>query len=255
MMKQIISTLIDNRGAGDFSDTTFKRWNLKGISTGSIQFDSLLGGQLPIACVTDIFGAAGTGKTQFALQNSIETCKQMIDTGRKGPYVLFIDCSASFRPERIVEIAENRCLNANIILDNIYSLSARTVAEQQNASQQLELASTFANCRLLIVDDVTSNFVSEFEESELTTRQIALSLYARGLSFIANRRGISILLTNSVRSRGDLGEGEATGEILTAYSLYRLHFTREGRTRFATMLQPDLSNTRISFVVGRMGIA
>ncbi len=242
-------------GIEDFSEISFKRWTLRGISTGSEQFDTLLGGQLPIACITDIFGAAGTGKTQFALQNSIETCKQMIDSGRKGPYVLFIDCSASFRPERIVEIAENRSLNANVILDNIYSSSAKTVAEQNNASQQMELASTFANCRLLIVDDVTANFVSEFKEEEVTTRQVALSLYARSLSLIANKRGISVLLTNSVRSRGESGEGETTGEILAAYSLYRLHFTREGGTRFASLLQPDLSNRRISFVIGASGIA
>ena len=247
--------MADNVGIEDFSEISFKRWNIRGISTGSKQFDTLLGGQLPRACITDIFGAAGTGKTQFALQNSIETCRQMIDSGRKGPYVLFIDCSASFRPERIVEIAENRSLNANVILDNIYSLSAKTVAEQCNASQQMELASTFANCCLLIVDDVTANFVSDFKEEEVTTRQVALSLYARGLSLIANKRGISVLLTNSVRSRGESGEGETTGEILAAYSLYRLHFTRERGTRFATLLQPDLSNRRVSFVIGPGGIA
>ena len=245
-----------DRGEGfsDISQITFKRLSLDGISTGSKQFDSLLGGRLPVACITDVFGAAGTGKTQFALQNSIQTCENLRSSEKKGPYVLFIDCSASFRPERIVEMAENRSLNAARILDNIYSLSARTVADQLRASQLVEAESTFSACRLLIVDDVTTNFVSEFKEKDVTTRQLSLSLYARNLSLIANKRGISVLLTNSVRSRGNLGEGETTGEILSAYSLYRLHFKREGRNRFATMIQPGLSNTRISFDIVASGI-
>lgn len=207
-----------------------------------------------MACVTDIFGAAGTGKTQFALQNSIETCEHMNKSGKEGPYVLFVDCSASFRPERIVEIAENRSFNAGRILNNIYSFSARTVADQFEASRKLRYESAFSNCRLLIVDDVTANFVSEFKEGDVSTRQISLSIYARSLSLIANRRGVTVLLTNSVRSRGELGEGETTGEILSAYSLFRLHFTRQDRNRFASLVQPYPSNKQISFEIGMAGI-
>ncbi|CAI5984410.1 unnamed protein product [Closterium sp. NIES-64] len=45
-----------------------RQWRAATISTGCSSLDSLLGGGLPLAAVTEITGAAGAGKTQFCLQ-------------------------------------------------------------------------------------------------------------------------------------------------------------------------------------------
>ncbi|CAI7837939.1 unnamed protein product, partial [Closterium sp. NIES-54] len=45
-----------------------RRWRHATISTGCASLDSLLGGGLPLAAVTEVTGAAGAGKTQFCLQ-------------------------------------------------------------------------------------------------------------------------------------------------------------------------------------------
>ncbi|MGH2638603.1 MAG: hypothetical protein ACRDF4_04895 [Rhabdochlamydiaceae bacterium] len=251
-----------DRNSRESSEMFFKRLSLQRISTGSYNFDSLLGGGLPIACITDVYGAAGTGKTQFAFQNAIMTCERLskLEQQQKkksnSPYVLFVDCAGSFRPERIVEIAQSRVLDSNKILERISSITVRSVADQRKASERLESELLFSDCRLLIVDDVTVNFVSEFEgEDNIVARQTTLSLYARHLAYLANRRGISVLLTNSVRSRGERGEGETTGEILSAFTLFRLHFTKSDRDRFATLLQPDVSMKRAKFEIATRGIS
>ncbi len=174
---------------------------------------------------------------------------------RKARKSVFVDCSGSFRPERIVEIAENRSLGSAKILDNISTISARSSAEQFEISRKIGTEPSFSKCRLVIVDDITTNFVSDYpKESEIPARQRALSLYARGLSYIANKKGVSVLLTNSVRSRGDLGEGETTGEVLSEFALYRLHFSRIDRQRLATLVQPSLSKQQIIFEINQSGI-
>ena len=113
--------------------------------------------------------------------------------------------------------------------------------DQKRASRRVESEALFSDCQLLIIDDATANFVSEFKDEDIPSRQTALSLYMRQLAYLANRKGLSVLLTNSARSRGDLGEGETTGEILSQFSLHRMHFERKDRKRIATLMQPDLN--------------
>lgn len=228
-----------------------KNFDCERISTGSRSFDGLLGGGLPAASIIDIFGAAGTGKTQFAFQNIVMTCSQSTD---ESPCAVFVDCSGSFRPERIVEIASARKLDSESILDKIYTIYVRDVAEQKFATERVGKEEMFSKCRLVVVDDATSNFVIEFRDNEIATRQVALSLYARSLGVLANSRGSTIVSTNSARSYGDRGEGETTGEIFSQFALYRLHFERKDKKRIATLLQPRSKKATISFEIAESGI-
>lgn len=183
-------------------------------------------------------------------------CSSNVMPENNGIKAVFVDCTGSFRPERIVEIAENRSINPKLVLENLYSVSVRSASAQISINQRFEEDSLFSTCRLLIVDDITSNFVSDYsKENELPARQRALSLYARQLSYLANKRGLSVLVSNSVRSRGDLGEGETTGEILSTYSLYRLHFSRVDRKRYAELVQPSLSGNKINFEINADGLS
>jgi RecA/RadA recombinase len=230
--------------------------SLEKITTGSDSFDDQLGGGLPICCITDVFGAAGTGKTQFSFQNAVMTCQFLDAKGICGTKVVFVDCAGSFRPERIVEIADNRSIKPGMVLDSIYSVSVRSASAQMNINRRIEEDPSFSACRLLVVDDITTNFVSDYmKENELPTRQRALSLYARELAGIANRKKISVLVSNSIRSRGNTGEGETTGELLSEFALYRLHFSRVSRNRFSQTVQPGLNGSKISFEIGPAGIS
>jgi DNA repair protein RadA len=232
-----------------------ERFHLQNISTGSKRFDDLLGGGLPIACITDIYGAAGTGKTQFAFQNAVMTCEAL-----KGSQpiattlVVFVDCTGGFRPERIAEISDARGFETSRMLESISSVSVRSVAAQAAVCLRVMSDPAFSHCRLLIVDDVTANFAAEYSmQSEIAERQTQLSLHLRNLSYICNTRGISALLTNSVRSRGERGEGEATGEVLSSFALKRIHFKRVDRNRIAELVG-SVEKRTINFEIEKSGI-
>jgi len=228
--------------------------DLSPISTGSIALDAVIGGGLPPACVTDVYGAAATGKTQFAFQNAVMTCNS-IGSGTSEPAVVFIDCAGSFRPERVAEIAEKRDIEPTRVLELISAVNVRSVSDQIVASERLEREFNLSKCRLVIVDDVTANFTTEMNDPEqIMERQLLLSSYVRDLAYIANRKGASVLLTNAVRSRGEAGIGEATGEIISQHSLFRLYFSRTDRVRSAFVEQPIVARKSVNFEIEAKGI-
>ncbi|MHB1909106.1 MAG: ATPase domain-containing protein [Nitrososphaerales archaeon] len=229
------------------------------LETGSQTFDRLLGGGLATRSVTDVYGQAATGKTQFAFQNAVmATLKEKSDLP-----VVFVDCAGSFRPERIAEIAETRGYSASSVLDRISTIYVRSVAEQQEASKRILSMDQFQKCRLLVVDDVTTNFAAEFGQTKeegdtFIERYYALSAYARKLAYIAITRNLAVLLTNSVRSRIENStsgyEGETTGEIISAFTLFRLHFTKEGTKRRARIVEPFVSYSSAEFSIESSGL-
>jgi DNA repair protein RadA len=265
------------------------------LPTGSEVFDEFLGGGLSTCCVSDIFGAAATGKTQFAFQSAMFTARRSLDaySGIK-PAVIFVDCAGSFRPERIAEMAEARSVSesrssngtrkTSDVLSRISSIYVRSVSEQQEACDLILHSESFSNCKLIVVDDVTTNFVAEFLSSDgadedtgeqdkpspeglspdFVSRHYEISKYARTLAHIALKKRASVLLTNSVRSRfsensknlnNELSqEVETTGEVLSQFSLFRLHFSRSGNLRHAELASPFLATGKINFRIEREGI-
>lgn len=239
------------------------------LETGSSAFDILLGGGLARGSVTDVYGAAATGKTQFAFQSALVA--SIVDgPALKIPAVVFVDCAGSFRPERIAEMADARGYSASKSLDRIFSISVRSVAEQREASERILASDVFEECRLLIVDDATTNFVAEFsaerkdsevDEDVYIYRHYVLATYARKLALIARSKNIAVLLTNSVRSRipernVPLGptERETMGDIISQYTLFRLHFMKLGNRREARIVEPWLEVDRTSFEIESRGV-
>ena len=227
------------------------------MPTRSAALDAILGGGLAASAVTDVFGAAATGKTQLAFQCALIFAQSKAIT-QPLPTVLFVDCEGSFRPERIVEMAESRGLSDQVagIMDRISSVRPRSVEEQRRASDRLLVDERFSKCELMIVDDVTRNFVSEFgsREENLILRQFELARYIRTLNQIAIKRRIAILVTNTVRHRMGSGETETTGDIIAQFVLFRVRFSKDGRQRRAEVLQPFVSNPRASFDIEVRGI-
>ncbi|MGI0080447.1 MAG: hypothetical protein ACRECH_12585, partial [Nitrososphaerales archaeon] len=175
------------------------------LSTASTAFDTILGGGIATCAVTDIYGAAGTGKTQFAFQCSLLVSQRWTKEEKTGPplRVAFVDCAGSFRPERIAQMADVRGLSdeTHSILESITAINVRSVSEQREASESILSREEFSKCKLIVVDDVTRNFVSEYgtKESELILRQHELAIYARNLAYLALSKKAAVLLTNSVR--------------------------------------------------------
>jgi DNA repair protein RadA len=241
------------------------------FDTSSDSFKKLLGGGLPTCAITDVYGAAATGKTQFAFQNALIASLQYAGTDETEPAVIFVDCAGSFRPERIAEMAESRGVTTpHKVLDRISSIYVRSVADQKHANERILNSDLFPRSKLLIVDDITTNFAVEYpgesedREDTYIARYLELSTYVRNLAYIALARKMAVLLTNSVRSRispqtdskvpTSSVEVETTGDIISQFVLFRLHFTKSGTRRQATVVQPFVSNPVANFSIERKGI-
>ena len=79
--------------------------------------DELLGGGFESGTVTQLYGEAGSGKTNICLQTAIECA-------RKGKTVIFID-SEGFSPERFIQIARSVSDERDIELSLIHIPSPR----------------------------------------------------------------------------------------------------------------------------------
>ena len=78
------------------------------ISTGLKKLDQLLGGGIKEGLITDVYGSNATGKTQLALQISLNVLKN-------GGQVLFQDTTNEFRPERLVEMMRKQEISSALL--------------------------------------------------------------------------------------------------------------------------------------------
>ena len=110
-----------------------KRNKIVRVTTGSEEFDKLLGGGLETGAITEVYGQYGAGKSQlahvFAVRSQLPVGKGGIDGS-----VVFIDTESTFRPERIVQIANALKMDSNKVLKNIH------VARAYNSDHQMLLA-------------------------------------------------------------------------------------------------------------------
>src|SRR5262249_43425159 len=100
------------------------------ISTGSRSFDDLLGGGIETKAVTEVYGEFGTGKTQLCHTLCVMVQQSRTDGGLDGK-ALYIDTESTFRPERIVSIAEARGFDPIKCLENIIVAKAYNSAHQE----------------------------------------------------------------------------------------------------------------------------
>ena len=95
-----------------------KRKNLVYLTTGSQGVDQLLKGGIETGAITELYGEYRTGKTQLCHQLCV-TCQQETKDGGGSGMAMYIDCEGTFRPERIVPIAERYGLDPEMVLENI----------------------------------------------------------------------------------------------------------------------------------------
>ena len=82
-----------------------QRKNTVYLSTGSKNLDTLLGSGIETGSITELFGEFRTGKTQLCHTLCV-TCQLPISEGGGAGMAMFIDCEGTFRPERLVPIAQ-----------------------------------------------------------------------------------------------------------------------------------------------------
>ena len=159
------------------------------IPTGLQKLDEFLSGGIPSGVIIDIFGGAGTGKTQLLLQLSINSIKN-------GGHVLYLDTTGEFRPERILEIQKQTKTDYDF-------LQQITVSRLTNTSEQIKSIKNIQNNHfsLIVIDNITDLFSYEYKKNELIVeKNFVFMKYMHDLSKFAIRNKIPIVVTNMIRS-------------------------------------------------------
>ncbi|MEM4662443.1 MAG: DNA repair and recombination protein RadA [Candidatus Diapherotrites archaeon] len=237
-----------------------RRAKIGRISTGSKELDALLGGGVESQSITEVYGKMASGKTQWCFQLSVMV-QLPPEKGGLGGKVVYIDSESSFRPERIVQIAEARGLDPKTVLKNIF------VARAYNADHQILLAEKAEDLvkkegvKLVIVDSLTSHFRAEYiGRGMLAERQQKLNKHMHQLAKMAEMHNLCVLVTNQVMERPDILFGDPTapvgGNIVGHASKTRLYLRQsKGEKRIARLIDsPSLPDGEAIYKITERGI-
>jgi len=192
-----------------------KRESVFYITTGSKQFDELLGGKgVESRAITEGFGAYGSGKTQLASTLAVNAQLPKEKGGASGKCV-FIDTEGTFRPARIKQIAEALGANAEKVLKNIM------VARAFNSDHQIlllekvtEMIKNGEPIKLMIIDSLTAHFRAEYSgRGQLADRQQKLNRYMHDLMKLAEQHNLVVYVTNQVMANPAQMFGDPTTAI------------------------------------------
>ncbi|XP_068439240.1 meiotic recombination protein DMC1/LIM15 homolog isoform X1 [Clinocottus analis] len=242
-----------------------RRKQVFNITTGSQEFDKLLGGGIESMAITEAFGEFRTGKTQLSHTFCV-TAQLPGDDGYSGGKVVFIDTENTFRPDRLKDIADRFNVDHGAVLDNVLYARAYTSEHQMElldfvAAKFHEEGGVF---KLLIIDSIMALFRVDFSgRGELAERQQKLAQMLSRLQKISEEYNVAVFITNQMTA--DPGAGMSFqadpkkpigGHILAHASTTRISL-RKGRAemRIAKIFDsPDMPENEATFAISAGGV-
>ncbi len=156
------------------------------ISSGCSSIDSLLEGGFERGCITEIYGEAGSGKTNICLQTAIGVAKE-------GKKVIYVD-TEGVSMERFRQLGGDEEIGKNIIFYHVYKFSQQADVIEKVAS----LVMKKKDIPLIIVDSLTSYYRAERGVGEDTGMHKSLAWQLSILNSIARKMNIAVIVTNQV---------------------------------------------------------
>ncbi len=230
------------------------------ITTGSTEVDDLLGGGIETQSITEIYGKFASGKSQWCFQTAV-TVQLPVEKGGLDGNCLYIDSENSFRPERVIQVANHLGLEENEVLKKVFVARAYNTDHQMLLADKADELIKQKNIKLVIVDSLMAQFRSEYVgRGTLANRQQKLNKHLRTLMKLAEMNNIAVLVTNQVMQRPDILFGDPTapvgGEIVAHASKTRLYLRKsKGDTRVAKLVDsPSLPDGEAIFRVTENGL-
>ncbi|CDP03024.1 unnamed protein product [Coffea canephora] len=189
--------------AGIASQLHAQRLEIIQIATGSKELDKILEGGIETGSITEIYGEFRSGKTQLCHTLCV-TCQLPLDQGGGEGKAMYIDAEGTFRPQRLLQIADRFGLNGADVLENV--AYARAYNTDHQSRLLLEAASMMVETRfaLMIVDSATALYRTDFSgRGELSARQMHLAKFLRSLQKLADEFGVAVVITNQVVAQVD----------------------------------------------------
>ncbi len=236
-----------------------RRQDIGKITTGTNCLDTLFDGGIETQALTEVYGEFGSGKTQLCLTMCVQVQKPKEEGGLEGG-AIYIDTENTFRPERIVSIANVNGMDPQKVLDNIIVARAYNSAHQTLILEEVGPIIEENNIKLIIVDSAVGLFRAEYlGRGTLSTRQQKLNHFVHLLSRIAETYNCAALATNQVMSSPDVFFGDPTrpigGNVVAHTSTYRIYFKKSGKKRIARMVDsPHHPEEEVIFALGEAGV-
>jgi len=190
--------------------------------------DKLLKGGIESDAVTNIYGEAGSGKTNIALLCAIS----VINSNKK---VVFIDTEGGLSFERLNQLANG---NGSHYLKDILLFEPKTWQEQCKRVKKLNDLVEQENVGLIIIDSMVSLYRLELTNDNFSQINRDLSKQYSTLSNICRSKNIPVLVTNQVYSIA--GKIELTSKTIGRYwakTLIRLEKLEKPGHRVATIVK------------------
>ncbi|ATZ61078.2 MAG: DNA repair and recombination protein RadB [Methanosarcinales archaeon Met12] len=204
---------------------------IKKYTSGCGKLDELLGGGFESGTVTQLFGEAGSGKTNICLQLAIETVK----SGKK---VIFVD-SEGFSAERFKQIAGD---DAKKLAEGIIIYEPMDFEQQYSAIKDMEKVLN-ENIGVIILDSATLFYRAEL----VPNSQISRYDYGRGivpirelagqvahLLVLARKYDVAAIITNQVYTNIDDNQFHPLGGNMMEHlskNIIQLEKIKNGRRR------------------------
>ena len=238
--------------------------------------DELLGGGFESGTVTQLYGEAGSGKTNICLQAAVECA-------RKGKTVIFID-SEGFSPERFLQIANAKPLqglrgrgaephstNTNETSETVERIAQRiSIYEPHSFEQQTSCIDEIEELikekegkngvALVILDSSTLFYRLELDEERSIYLRRVLANQIMHLLELARRYDLAVIITNQVYMDIEAGNLRPSGGYALEHLskvIVQLEKTAEGRGKRRAVLKKHRSmpeDTTCEFLITGDGV-
>lgn len=200
------------------------------ITSGSKAFNELLGGGFESQAITELFGEYGSGKTQIAHQLCV-TVQLPSDKGGADGHAFYIDTENTFRPERIIQMAEAYDLDPKEALEKIHVARAYNSNHQMLLMDKVNELSENTPARLLVIDSLTAHFRAEYVgRGALADRQQKLNKHMHDILRWGDLHNGVICATNQVSAKPDAFFGDPTkpigGHIVGHTATFRIYLRK-----------------------------
>ena len=203
--------------------------------------DDLLGGGIAPGMIIDIFGPGGSGKTQLAMQISLNSLQ--------GGTVLYLDATGGFRPERMLQLIKSKNLEPSLLDDII-------VARMRNTAEQLEYVKKISELQpnLVVIENITDLFAFEYsKEANLLEKHLRFMEYMHDLSLSAINTKTPVIVTNMVRSIDGI-EIENLNKSISMFTHKKIKLEKDGKVLKAQVFPSFGKRKEILYTITEAGL-
>ena len=169
---------------------------------GCNNIDELLGGGFEAGTLTQMYGQAGSGKTNICIQLAIESV-------RSGKKVVFID-TEGISVERFDQIAGD---NSELISKDIIIYEPMDFDQQYSVVREIDKI-IGGNVGVVILDSATLFYRYELEDERSISLKRELAHQAAHLLGLARKHDVAVVITNQIYTDIDTNELQPVGGMM-----------------------------------------